>query len=477
MSVSGLYFWKPLQRFSRSFSLDSRSVGGEDLAVPVLASLDLLSSGSTSLSSIAERTCLIGVQHYLPSTISLFQALRSLGFLPHHMLFAGKPYSTVPGVLKKLHLLGVDAKEDKCLDQVGNYHQYTTQKIDALWESCRKKLETDPSIDRIIILDEGGRCLERIPRSLLFKYPIIGIEQTRGGLYSSELPYRPFPIIQVASSAVKREFESRIIAASILRKLDKILSEENYQKMQYGIIGNGAIGKAIASHLTKKGCKILVYDQNQEACRSLAEDSCSLMAANSIEAVFRNADCIFGCTGRDITKEVDIFDLVSDKFLISCSSEDKEFQSALQSVLGFHRSKVLLNPLEDITLLSNSNDKIRILSGGFPINFDRTAICDPPEIELTRALLLSACIQALATLADVNYQKGDNTLMLNPKLQKFSVDHWAHTISLAPQQNILIQSEHFLEWITQHSSGTYRENSIVDKIVFKLGNKASSLRF
>lgn len=398
-------------------------------------------------------TYLIGVQHSLPSTVHLFYNLIKMGFLPENMLFTDKPYSRVDDSFNEIKNLGIQVHSSQDELLIGGYSSAASDKINKMWEKCSDDLK-HKKIRKIIILDEGGRCIEQIPSRFLNEYQIVGIEQTRGGLYSQELTYRPFPIIEVASSAVKKYYESPIIARSIVRTVAKNIlqkTKNNGEGLQYGIIGNGSLGLALARHFSSKG-KIFAYDKNYT---SYPEDlKGKLVPLSSAEGVIRNSDCILFCTGQDSTKGIDIFSLIKNKIFISCSSEDKEFRSLLEEI-SKQSTRIKLNPLEDLTFFTDSRDKILLASGGFPINFDRTEKSDPPEILLTRGLLMGSIIQAVYTQpSDGFLYSSHNGIMLDPYVQQYVLERYAHYFPKSLKINEL-EKKSGIEWIKENSGGQH----------------------
>ncbi len=406
-----------------------------------------------------EDTYLIGVQHFLPSTVHFFEHLIKLGFLPQNMLFTDKPYSRVDSSYKEIKKLGVQVYSSSEELLLGGYSRTASNKVHEMWGKCLEDLK-HKKIRKIIILDEGGRCIEQIPNHLLNKYKIVGIEQTRGGLYSQELSYRPFPVIEVASSAVKKYHESPIIAQSIIRAVVKNIlkkTENNPEDLQYGIIGNGSLGLALARYFLSMG-KIFAYDKSYiRYPKDLKEN---LIPLSSPESVMRNSDCVFFCTGQDSTKAINIFSLIKDKIFISCSSEDSEFRELLEKV-SKQSPRVKLNPLDDIIIFTDSRDKILLASGGFPINFDRTEKSDPLEILLTRGLLMGSIIQAIYLQASVDplcFSHNYNRIMLDPYIQQYVLESYAHYFPRSFSNNDL-ESKCGIEWIKENSGGNYEINN------------------
>lgn len=166
---------------------------------------------------------------------------------------------------------------------------------------------------------------------MLINYKIIGIEQTCGGLYSPTLKSELIPVVEVASSALKRHFESPLIAEVAVHKLNNIIKQFNIAKnLIFGIIGNGYIGSALAKHLIKLGYIVIVPDVKANV--DLGEKyNNRIKFVNGMEKVVLISDCIIGCTGTDCFKGLDILSLIEkNKVFISFSSEDKEFRSLLK---------------------------------------------------------------------------------------------------------------------------------------------------
>ena len=248
-----------------------------------------------------------------------------------------------------------------------------------------------PHIQKVIAVSHGRYFLELLPPEIVNTYPIIGIEKTASGLMSPVIQGLPFPVIAMATCATKLILESPLIADEIINKLIPLIPVAD-KKLVCGVVGYGAIGKAITQKLLSMGHKVMVYDNDHSKVKNLG----TAKATKELVALVGFADYIFGCTGQDITAAIDILNFCSkDKTLISCSSGDEEFLSLLQLIQQKQNSKILKKPLDDIEYHNEGNATIRILAGGFPINFDRQTEASPPEdIQLTRALSVASVLQA-----------------------------------------------------------------------------------
>jgi hypothetical protein len=145
------------------------------------------------------------------------------------MFFAGKPYSTSHTVAEAIGDLGINLIPTIIPKIIGQYQASCYEGLDKMWQLFIYKLKSQ-DVERIIILDDGGRALETMPTFLRYDYAVAAIEQTRGGLYSSALTELPFPLIEVASSAVKRMVEPPLITEAILRRVHPIITALGVKK-------------------------------------------------------------------------------------------------------------------------------------------------------------------------------------------------------------------------------------------------------
>lgn len=411
-----------------------------------------------------DKTVFIGVQHLLETTGTLFQSLVQLGVKPEHMFFAGKCYSTAPVVAKTLTDMGMNIIEGSAPMRPGDYQRIYKEDVKKLWAKFQKQIVNKKEIERVIILDDGGRCIEEMPNFVPFNYLSASIEQTRGGLYSSGLDNLMLPLIEVATSAVKKHIESPLIAQAVLNRVKKILPKLALNEQAIcGVVGNGAIGRAIAEYLLSLGLHVLIYDENPTSFKGMSHKK--LYKTPTLEKLLANASYVFGCTGKDITNGIDVFSIVeNDITFISCTSEDKEFSSLLKRIAE-EGKRIYFGQMSDITCSSDKETKITILKGGFPINFDGALHSVPSQdIEITRALLLGACIQAVTSASTpmeaadtIEYQKRQ---MLDPYIQQFALKHWLARQPKGRYGHELVEMFDSIERIKESSGGIYYPNPI-----------------
>ncbi len=340
-------------------------------------------------------TLIIAVQHLCWTTEILFDTLLDLKLPPKNLYVLGKCYSTNPEILYNIR-----KKEINALVESSFFNCSMPFDVDFdrnLDEMIKEIISSNDlfSFDRIIILDDGGHLLERATLLLPKGLPIVGIEQTSSGFNRMQGKNLSFPVINLARSWLKLEYESVIIISVALKKLKKMLDGIDSEIRNVLIIGNGVLGQKIYEIL-KDRFLVSIYDELPEK---------STIAQGELKERLKEFDLIIGCTGFTSLTFDDYRYLKKPVILASISSSDREFDS-------FHFRK--LNPVKNCHDHVTING-ITLLNCGFPITFDADYdSTDTVEFEITRALLLASIYQSSITCLSL---KG--FLALDHNLQKF----------------------------------------------------------
>ena len=412
-----------------------------NISMPVLEKL-LKKVNSVGL---FKKTLFICVQHLLFTNIDLFKAMISLGAVPQNIYVLGKLYSTNHSVTESLAHMGINVASQQ--NQESGLLSFR-EVFDADILSMMNRILSDKEkhiFEAIIILDDGGHCIKNYQKSTLFKnfstVPVMGIEQTSSGLAFLQEPN--YPAIEVASSALKQEIESLFIAKAIQEKCTRIFADKT---KTFSIIGLGAIGRTLADLSMNLGFTVFTYDSDPVKNFSFTRGNIT----NTIEEAFYKGNIIFGCTGKDVTQGFDVNNpILSNKTFISCSSGDNEFKSLLKN-----RHQIYTDLLADLEIQQDNGEIITILAGGFPINLDTSGYsvkaCD---IQLTRALLLAALIQA-AFILKSSLQPAKR-LMLDPLLQWFILREWQQVGSMDIINSSIVHSLCNIDEIRSKSGGVF----------------------
>lgn len=400
----------------------------------------------------------ICVQHLVFTTVNLIQSLIILGAKPKNIHVMGKFYSTCLKVEEQLIKMGVVYHTSSYPQQLGYFKDYLNQDIKDMWD----RISTNIGTPHVIVLDDGGQCIINLPKFLSDNHTIYTVEQTSSGIAQINNSNISSNLINIAYSCTKQFVESPMISKVVITKLKQFLPL-NTNNVVYGIVGLGVIGSSIIQELLATGQTIIVYDKEIEKGYLIG----GIKVTNNIQLLFQEADYILGCTGTDITISLDLHALYGTKYLISCSSQDVEF-NALLKVIQKYLSYKSLNALEDIKYPIKGGF-IKILKGGYPINFDHSGVSVSAEnIQLTRGLLLGGIIQAISQIIE-KYTLEPTEYMLHPKIQKLVIQtlisNLKRDISI---NNMLLSSvnsiEDFLneELLKKYSEGQYINNRIID---------------
>lgn len=431
---------------------------------------DLVQLTKNTCPNLFTNTVIVGYQHLLETTGSLFQALIQAGVKAENIFILGKCYSTAPSVVEAIKKLGVTYVNPGTIpSQSGCFLKTTTEDAYKLWQAVQNTLHHDKSIESVLILDDGAIAAETLPIEIALNYSVAIVEQTRKGLYSQKTGAYQLPVVEVASSAAKRNLEPPLIAIAIMRRVNAVLDQlKIVQSTMFGVAGYGAIGQAITQFLLQQGYRVYVFDSELP---SQLPQHIRLKFTKSMAELFNIADIIFGCTGQDITRGLKFDTHTTEKKLISCSSSDVEFNYYLQKIKK--QSIIIIDPLETVSLNLDINCTITIMGGGFPFNFDgRPWTVPADQIESTQGLLFSALVQArlvackapksdlenLTTLASPSIYRQ----MLHPLLQQFVALHWLPQVTsnetINQQKKELLKKFSNLAWIIKNSGGQYQDN-------------------
>jgi S-adenosylhomocysteine hydrolase len=424
-----------------------------------------------------ERTAFVYIHHPLQTSVNVIYSLMALGAKPEYIHILGKQYSECPQVVSHLKSYNVQYQDNSRQVGLGKFINTFSHDMGKLWGKVEKTLGVDSNsarinsnIENVIIMDHGGHALSYVPADIIEKFNVVGIEKTTAGLAHLNKGGTPlFPIINMATCATKIYLESPLIAEAIVTKLQSLIPIKDPNKT-CAVIGYGNIGKAVSKKLLSMGHKVIVYDitfkdeAKLEAARSQAaklevpNQTCKLVVSSNLDSIISSANYIFGCTGEDISINLDPSILNQDKVLISCSSEDKEFLTLIKKIQQEKNGKVATKPLNTLTYKSPFGGTITVIRGGFPANFDDSGESVPAlDIQLTRALTLGSALQAREFFNHLElFHEDGKVFCLNPELQMYIAEEWLKQQPRDRVADSLIQDFKDKEWVIRNSNGYNR---------------------
>jgi hypothetical protein len=370
---------------------------------------------------------LFGVQHLMDQTLGLCWALNELGLAFDRVALCGKVYSYSPEAAGDLEALGVCIQAPTSARLGSSHSKNIVGDIRMLAErfAVRKSQVANPFI---LVLDDGGQALTNLLNLLPPPFQAAGVEQTASGFWQTGIGTLPFPVVDVGSSAVKRLCEPPIVIDAVMKRAQQRLSERPGIET-IGIVGLGYIGAALTDFL-KQRYELSVFDNRPEALSPLP-----FRPALDCHEVIERSDVIFGCTGFDISRDIEAqlasrpLDARLREFM-SLSSGDDEF-FALRNLLiersGNEHDCYQAGQIPDIAgRLGESN--FRIARNGFPINFDNSRESAPLEvIQGTMAALTGALCQSQRILREGRYA-GAGRYVLDLGFQQWLLRKWSRVL-------------------------------------------------
>ena len=358
-----------------------------------------------------EDVLLVCMQHILGTTFDMFSVMHELGL--KDAVVGGKNYSTHLESAEKIKKLGYSYIPDVCQLGYGYFDNCMREVIHNIWAAAIEKLKTK-KFKMMILLDDGADLLRSLPGIFFseagksFKPDlIIGIEQTRSGANHPQFIGLPFPVINVAGAFSKTEIEYHYVAKLVLKSITQITNNEVRPCLSrdpvVGILGYGTMGKAVVRQCIANNIKTIVYDKNHAKSSS---DLPAMFYDNSA-ILIANADIIIGCTGENIFAYQKNLSAAlysrERKWFVSTGSKDHEFHGLLQ--LAQREVKTfgyMPDVFQDIEYKNKLGVSLKIIRGGFPINFtnEKHSVA-PRQIWPTRASLFFACLMAIEMKNDV----------------------------------------------------------------------------
>jgi S-adenosylhomocysteine hydrolase len=356
------------------------------------------------------------IQHQLGSMVPTVRTLLELGLDPARTQLIDIPYTANATVREALEALGIPAGNfaPSTYTLEVPYAPYQRRRVQALIGRLRSEIATD---EPLLVLDDGAYFLEAIACYAKPLGDLRLVEQTTRGLIKLELDaalneyVHSIALVDVARSRPKARLEGPWIGESVCRALCVGLAE---RPLRTGdrclILGYGTVGRAVAHTLELDlgvpPSRIYVHDPERRADARARDDCHPLWEPRGPERLRFNL--VVGCAGRSSFAVGDRVFLEDGAVLASASSgsaelsreqfveladthEDDDIRVLDRGTLG---TRSIHDPI-DIRLVDRT---VRLLNGGFPVNFDGRVNCVPPNnIQVTRALMLGAAMQAVAT--------------------------------------------------------------------------------
>jgi len=374
---------------------------------------------------------IIIIQHLLSDAVHLIETIHERGADKEAFFILGIPYSTKLPVVKYLVKKGYkriitpldypfEAEVETLVNEAINYSKETHKKI--------------------VIIEDGGYIVPILHEKFREYLNIVlgAVEQTANGIWRDKeliadvgIDYG-IPIINVAESNIKKEFESPLIGKAIRKNLELLFNKtfSDISSKDIGLVGYGATGAEIARQLILIDSKLTIFDSKQER-RNEAKES-GYKVASSLQELVSSNDIIIEATGRywyPKEQEYDMLHVLSsfkhNSYYLSASSKKLGINhnyflkmidaGRIFNIPGFGKRYKLIRDRKEITLIAD----------GFPINFFIGESVPDKSIDFIIALLYK-CAEIIA-LNPGHIEKGIIDIN-NAENDKWGFNHAQQTI-------------------------------------------------
>lgn len=334
------------------------------------------------------------ILHHLPDLVPFIKGLMDLGAEEKNIALLVKPYpygekSQVGGFL--------------------SYH-YPELQIDYLSslppsDSHMACVLGSAEGGKLIIIEDGGYLVPCLHNSVA-NYETFcqgAVEQTTNGIRNDEaLNNLKIPVVNVAKSDFKDKHEAPSVGKSIVYNIQRILEHRglHYPGMTAGVIGFGAIGKAVVSALSDTLSMVVqVADSNSRLV--LEARNLGFKASDRVEDAIRGASLVVGTTGGS-RKDNRVYPTISKRelgflsngaILVSASSDQIEFDIQELEAIASRKNRIYGVGTEYFVQRASRVDSYLLVGDGYPINFFRGSGIPNQSIDPILTQLLLGAVQ------------------------------------------------------------------------------------
>lgn len=330
---------------------------------------------------------IITVMHFLENFVLFIEALLELGAKKESIVVLVKPYPYSHRA--KVHSYIFQKYPEIRIEYLDSLPPNNTLMTE-LVEHCRKKSVSG----KILVIEDGGYIVSFLHKKFRKgqNFCIGAVEQTTKGLRKDEKikKYR-FPILDVAKSKFKDEYESPLVGRSIADSIRKLLNEYHLPGKTALVVGFGAVGREVAYALANMGMIIKIADKDLK--QIVAAKVRGFEASKTAADFAQDATIIVGTTGyQSISSEI-LDKLKNGAILVSASSDRIEIDiNHLDTFDDNPKYTPELGTWYSRKKSSNTEDKYLLLADGYPINFYSGAGIPTTSIDPVLAQLLIGAI-------------------------------------------------------------------------------------
>jgi adenosylhomocysteinase len=316
--------------------------------------------------TIFQKYGIIIVMHFLEDLVPFLEGLITLGAAEESIILLVKPYpyaqrTQVHSYLYQKHpAIRIEYLQDLPPDE---------GLLKELVEHCQGKSRSG----KLLVIEDGGYIVPflHVTYSKEENFCVGAVEQTTKGLRRDEaLTEYYFPILNVAKSDFKDQYESPLIGDAVASSIERLLPDERLRGQRALVFGFGAVGEHVVKTLNKRGMHIYVCDSERERVITAKEEGFEA-SESPTEDVIQKSKFMIGTAGaNEPTIKSDILDKMGDgTILMSTSSDRAEIDIEHLEIIASEQKYEEGLGTYYFKKYNKSLHSYLLLADGYPINF------------------------------------------------------------------------------------------------------------
>lgn len=280
------------------------------------------------------------IQHLFPSTLGLYDVLDQSGLDRALLGVGGKDYSSNPKTVTRMQADGYDVHW-RAEPRAYAVAQSAEKEAAEMAKDQLARLFSDVTPEelnevnpprRFLLLDDGGKLIRALHQHFpLYAKLAVAIEQTDRGIQLIEDMQKAgqellVPVVNMARSEAKKEAEGPIIGESVAFHADIEMQSlgPNFkiEPKVATILGYGAVGRATAHALQRRGYSVVVHDPHPAAQTAAKADGFEVLDRG---AALAKGKLVVGATGRGVLDPSAFDELRDGAILVNAASRNHEF--------------------------------------------------------------------------------------------------------------------------------------------------------
>lgn len=374
-----------------SLAKEQMAVGGSSEAAARLPALDYYSHYlRTTLRECFNDCRIICVQHFLSDLLTFVESLKCLGADPHKLILIRKTYGYPEGDEIEKLLIQMGTKVIKLGERLDEQRKQVSKILKDVIKRCSK---AGPNL---LIIEDGGYVVPLLHTEIPSKSISMclgAVEQTTNGINKDKkVKELKIPIVDVARSKLKQEWETPEVAETLAENIRKVCGwkEVSWAPAETSVLvlGCGKVGKPVAENLCRMHFQVSAYDNLPKKRRKIKEDfqkkKLKITVLDRIEDYSQFKILLGISSNKTINRKV-ILSCQDMAILASGSSERQEIDLvALEEMTQEPLDKHIIGGSKEHPIATyelKHDRRVRVLCSSEPINFALSSGIPNPAIE------------------------------------------------------------------------------------------------